>query len=137
MKKEEIIGNLVVVFLIGVVIYLLCGLPMKSVYYEKSLTDSTMKVTYHSIIPLYKIDTIVKSPIVVYGEVVENSKIINNDGKYEYTTITKVKGHTYVYKSKHAYEYIIMNAYDNKFRCIEKFWPSHYIQTIPKQNGEY
>ena len=137
MKKDEIIGNLVVVFLIGVVIYLLCGLPMKAVYSEVPLTDSTIKVTYHSIIPFYQIDTIVKAPIVIYGDVIENSKTVNNDGKYEYTTITKVKGHTYVYKTQHAYEYILLNSYDNKFKCIEKFWPSHYIQIIPKQNGEY
>ena len=137
MKKDEIIYNIVVGILMCAIVYLLCCLPMKAVYNEKQLTDSTMKVTYHSIIPFVKVDTVVKAPVIIYGEVIENSKVFRNDGNYEYTTITKVKGHTYVYKSKHAYEYILMNAYDNKFKCIEKFWPSHYIQTIPKQDGEY
>ncbi len=126
---NKIVRTFIIILFCICSVFCICYVPIKGNYkinYEK---DSIMYITYSSILPFVTKDTIAKCPVIVYGKVIENTKV-NTETGITYFTVTEVKGHRYVYHTKNAYEYILKNEVDSQFRCLEKFWPDHYIETL-------
>lgn len=111
-------------------------IPIEGNYKTKSINekDSTMLVTYASLIPVFQIDTIVKMPRMIKGQVITNGRYQDDEG-VKYTTITRVCGHIYNYTSFDAYNYVQTHMdNDSTFKCEERFWPEHYVITIENGN---
>lgn len=116
------------------IIVLTCAsvFPIEGNFKVNSIDEKNgmMNVTYSSLLPFVQRDTIVKAPILIYGKVIEHKKFQTSKG-FAYLTVTNVKGVNYVFEDEKTWKYIEMNAKDSIFTCEERFWPEHYVITIP------
>lgn len=133
-KIMKVLGYKYTWWICTIVIYFIClsVIPIEGNYKVNSLNEKTnmMNITYSSIIPFVTHDTIVKAPVIIYGRVLEH-KLVQTDKGLKYLTITNVKGVNYVFEDQKTYKYIELNAKDSLFKCEERFWPEHYVTTIP------
>lgn len=118
--------------------YCICFCPIKGNYKIKWENTETgeMKITYSSLIPFVKIDTIVKAPRPLLAEIIIHEKITVN-GETKYNTVVKVGTEIYKYKDKDAYEYV--NQFKdstNHYKLEEIFYPFHYIRSYSYQIGQ-
>lgn len=112
-------------------IYASCIYPVESNYKVRWENDSTgmMKVTYSSLLPFVKRDTIVPTPKVYYGKILTHERI-TEDNEVVYITVTKVGKEVYRYSSKEAYDYVEQfRIGTDSFKLKEIFWPEHYVKT--------
>ena len=125
-------NKIVIGFLVCLFIYIICFIPIPGNYKVNNINDTTktMNITYMSLVPFIKKDTIVKCPVFIQGKVIEHKRFNTNKG-YEYLTITNIKGVNYVFEDEKTWKYIEMNAKDSIFICEERFWPEHDVTTIP------
>lgn len=132
MNKTKFIHISIYLIILVCVLSFTCLYPIESNYHVNSIDDKTqmMNITYSSIIPFIQKDTIVKAPVFVYGKVIEHKRI-QLEKEIKYLTITNVKGVNYVFEDARTWKYIEMNAKDSVFKCEERFWPEHYVTTIP------
>ena len=128
MKTKYIIYTLV-----SIILFTCASIfPIESNFKVNSIDEKngTMNITYTSLLPFVQRDTTVKAPVLIYGKIIEHKRFQTSKG-FAYLTVTNVKGVNYVFEDEKTWKYIEMNAIDSIFKCEERFWPEHYVITIP------
>ena len=128
------IFNEIIFVIIGLLfLYFVLFIPIQGNYNINNVDEQKglMDITYTSIIPLTKVDTIVKMPTYLYGQVIYNYYENTKNGT-TYKTAVKVNNEIYTYNNINAYHYVKeFTIGKDSIKLMEIYWPSHYIKTIP------
>lgn len=114
-------------------LYLVLFIPLESNYNINKVDEENglMYITYSSMIPFTKVDTVTKMPTYFYGKVLYNY-YEKKDGQTTYRTAVQVGKEIYTYKDINAYHYVKeFTVGKDSIKLLEIYWPSHYIQTLP------
>lgn len=116
----------------------LCFAPVKGNYTVKWENDKNgmMGITYSSIIPFVKVDTIVPLSKPFIAEIITHEKFVDN-GIIRYNTIVRVGKEIYKYTNRDAYEYVRQfKDSTGHYKLEEVFFPIHHIRTYHYYIGE-
>ena len=122
------------IIIIGLIIFFIHGcffIPIKGNYNINNVDEktNTMSITYSSIIPFKKVDTIVSCPTYYYAKILDNSYVNTSNG-IEYNTVIKIKGKIYTYHGKDVYDKVIAYKDGDSIKLLEVYWPYYRIESL-------